>query len=183
MLRGLTEVPQPACSPASQPLSRPASRAQREGEHSCLSRPPLSSTIYSIDSPCGIFPLWRGIICEHTSARYHTIQRTDRHRPLSWHTHAHTFTHLCTDATHTKTEHTHLHHCGLRSIARGDIWDLPLPPCFSNIFIFLILWSCLLSLCCVLRLLLQSCFSSNYRACQWARAHKEYLWCYNYFAW
>lgn len=51
----------------------------------------------SIDSPCGIFPLWRGIICEDTSLMYNPPNTRK-------HVHFHTCMHRCNtfiNGTHT----------------------------------------------------------------------------------
>lgn len=186
MIRGLTGVPQPmwasqsSIHSASQPASQPASTADRqtdrqalrEAEHSCLSRPPLSSTIYW-------FTLW-----DFSSLAWdQPWAHTSAHNPVHTHRHGdghmHTFTHVYTDAT--KMEDTHLKHCWLTLIAGGGGG-------WRNFFFFSFsfLWSYLLTLVkdppsLFWVLMLCCCVFSNYRAWQWARTHKEYLWPYNYF--
>lgn len=90
MIRGLTGVPQPVLASqssthsASQPASQPAGKADRQaGRHRERQNTAVWAGLHypapSIDSPCGIFPLWHGIIYEHTPAQ---ANPTHRHRHM-----------------------------------------------------------------------------------------------------
>lgn len=118
-----------------------------------------------------------------------THQHTNSlHRHTCKRTHAHLRTCMHRYNTYKKVEHTHLYYHVLRSITRGDVE----PFFFFSNFSYIYLFSFYGGLCsssdtgedphssCWV-LLLRCCVFSNYRAWQWARTHKEYFWCYNYF--